>query len=129
MTGASYFTYHAYERARDRYGLDLSRDDFRSIGHACASGEAPCMATNIKGTIHLWTFRGHTLVVLMSPAKDAIISFLPANYFTARAKLKHRQDCHPTTTKQRGRTARNACRSSKGRNADFALIREAMEEA
>jgi hypothetical protein len=85
MSGACY-TRHAMARAKERYGLDLTADDFQAILDDCTSGRAPCLrlVENI-GRIHAVRFKGDVLVVAIAADKPLIKTLMPPDYFCAGA--------------------------------------------
>lgn len=88
-----FFTEHARERARERYGLDLTDDDAAEIVRATKDGRAQMMARyGSGGRVFIWTFRGRLLIAAMAPDEDVIRSFLPSDYFLKNSRHTHKID-------------------------------------
>lgn len=86
---------HAITRARERYGIDLTRDDLSAIGARCRQGEG-LVETEESGRTHHLIVLGTTVVhVVAAPLKHHyhrrvdIITVMPADYANKRARRDH----------------------------------------
>lgn len=92
----SEFSAHAQERARERYGLNLTGSDMRGLLAQCKSGKAmPFQRQTIPPGVEriVWgaKFGEITVVFITNAAADFIVSFLPQNYFKSGNGRKRRQ--------------------------------------
>lgn len=72
--GKAYFQeLHAIDRAWERYELRLGRRDLAAIANQISGGRA----THLRGDEWLVRYRGVALLVVYSPATDAVVTFLP----------------------------------------------------
>ena len=86
------WTMHAKIRAEERYGLDLSHEDFEAILAEIQSGRSPCMRMVEKvGRVHIVRFHGDILIVALALDKDVITTMLPPDYFCKGSTLKRAQ--------------------------------------
>jgi len=71
---------HAVERARERYGVDLTGKDLQRIAAMVVGGEAMLQAKlDDGGTIWLLTYMDVLLRVVIAPDMDTVVTFLPMN--------------------------------------------------
>lgn len=85
-----FFTPHARDRARERYGIELSAAEMGGIARACESGQATKMSERAGGIAYAWmigTIRVYPVV------KDGVIkTFLPSDWFLASTAKRHRKE-------------------------------------
>lgn len=69
---------HAIERARERYGLDLTVDDLKAIVSACAAGDGVLLG-RVGDGLERWLVRskGAALVALVNIPEKFVVSILP----------------------------------------------------
>lgn len=59
---------HCIQRARERYGINMSRKDLRAIEARCEAGEGRTAKTQDGTHFHLITFADQVLWVVFEPA-------------------------------------------------------------
>jgi hypothetical protein len=85
-------TDHAILRAKERYGLDLTRVDMAEISRLCEAGEGMFAETKVKGKVFILRYRDKVVIPLVS-AFGAIITFYPHGQYAAvsRKQRSNRQ--------------------------------------
>lgn len=84
-------TFHAQERALERYGFVPSLAEVATLLAACGNGRAPCMKSNALGRVHIGAVRGKCMVFALRPDEDVIITFLPHDYFQPQSRAAHKK--------------------------------------
>ena len=120
------FTFHARDRARERYGIELDASDFREIADACKpGGAAVLMHEGRHGKHYLLTYRGTQIVPVVSCLDGAIVTFAPLATLTGAGRRAHQQKRGKAKTKQ---ASHRFARSDEYRRARERLsIADAME--
>lgn len=72
---------HARERARQRYGIELTGEDFRSIEEQVVVGHAIKLGPKGRRTsIYLVTVQGQDMVVVYNRREAFVITVLPIEW-------------------------------------------------
>lgn len=73
-------TQHAIDRARERYGLELTEQDIEALRGALVAGRAVLLKQMPDGYRHMMAMLGErALIVVWHPERQAIITVLPKN--------------------------------------------------
>lgn len=71
---------HAIERARERYGLELTTDNLKAIVSKCSAGKGVLMARLDNGLErYLVQWNGTGLIVLLNVSKKMVVTVLPSS--------------------------------------------------
>ena len=86
-----FFTPHARQRAKERYGLDLSASEMSGILKACEDGAATLISNNQKaGSVYAWKIG--TIWVYPIVRNHILVSFKPSDFFLASSGKAHRKE-------------------------------------
>jgi len=91
-----FYSVHARERARERYGIDLSSTQMKDIFRACRDGRASKMATLEGLDVFIWRFHGVLIYPALTSDHSMIVSFFPREFFLAGNHRK--RQCKPRGT-------------------------------
>ena len=109
----AHFTHHARDRARERYGVDLSDDDIIEIWTLCTTGKAMLARVSESARIYCLRFRDMVIVPLLTPDEARIVTFLPPEFFNKGNNLKYQTGIGRIKPKQKAAAPRGGC------NADY----------
>lgn len=69
---------HAKRRAKQRYGLELKREDLAAIARQIQSGHSTCVAKqSVRVTIHRLEWQGTYFEVVYDRERKNVVTFLP----------------------------------------------------
>ena len=93
---------HAIERARERYGLDLTRDDLEEMAGLIAAGEAVRLRVerDRRFEVYWLRFKGRLLVVSYEPVVGRVVSFLPPDSVKVGSYARYRAKRRSTARKR-----------------------------
>lgn len=98
---------HAIERARERYGFDLTGNDLKEIVAAIQAGKAVRLRIepNKRFEVYWLRFRGQLMVVSYEPGAGRITSFLPPESVKAGSFARYRAKRKSTARKRASQRA------------------------
>lgn len=83
------FSAHARKRARERYGLEVTDEDYQEIAEQIRDGRAIKLgARSRKTNVYLTCCQGEDLVIVFDRGSKVIISCLPIDWELKRGILK-----------------------------------------
>lgn len=86
-------TVHAFERARRRYGVNITIDEMTELTRQCRSKEAPLLRRDGATEVRSVTYYGAKLKAVYDPLADEIVTFLapePRGDYFARKRVAER---------------------------------------
>jgi hypothetical protein len=83
------FTEHARDRARERYGLELSDADLQGIWRTCVNRTALLAKADDKTHIFIVQFKGTSVVPVLPANDERIITFLPSDFFARGQRMQY----------------------------------------
>lgn len=88
----TFFTPHARERAKERYGLELTIPDLSFIAHACNLAKAALLRVQTNGAkVYCVEVRGVKTFPVISHDR-VIVTFQPPDFLVASVARKHRRE-------------------------------------
>jgi hypothetical protein len=107
-----FFSQHAVERAKERYGLALSSNDMLEILRACQDGRASLMQTiDEHGDTFVWKYHGRIVIPTVRDNRSFIVTFQPADYFLGSSREER-------LSLRRGKGQRQPSSTHVGKGAD-----------
>lgn len=67
---------HAIARARERYGVELTRESLAALAKQCRNGRSVLVADFGCRSVHLVDHSGTVMKVVYAPTNDVIVTFL-----------------------------------------------------
>lgn len=120
-----FFTVHAQERAKERYGLDLTPVDMLAILNACRVGKAFLGKVDHESKTFMLHFAGQTVVPVISLDLGLIITFMAPDRFVSGRNLEHFKKLG--LAKQRSSVCRHPLKD--GYRRERITIQQALDEA
>ena len=108
-----HFTNHARDRAKDRYGIDLTDAELLDIYQQCATGKALLAKKGNGSNTYIAHCRGKTVVPLLNEDNKLIITFLPSDYFVCGQQMKFYQKTGKAKQKHTIRVSGNEYRRER----------------
>lgn len=111
---------HPIERARERYGIDLTREDVETIRQACMTGKALLLSRpNEISKIFAYRWGGVVLLTVLRNESE-LVTFLPKDHFQAGSFRANRKNVVGKAGRATGGRKAAILRNRERRRADAA---------